>query len=260
MQLGKSLLQRSQKRVSLTEAGEAYYGYARQILALQAEAEESLSAREASSQGWIRCSVPESLMMDFLPQVMADFGRQHPQISIDVHVSDEVLDPLKEKLDFAIRGAFPQSSELIGVPLWAYRRCLYASPEYLRQRGEPATPEALTEHDLLMHTAPRILKDWHFRSDNTQFRFKVQPRYRFSSGVALYHAVINGLGICRLGDWVAEPAVKAGRLTRVCPEYRITSSTGHDPQIHVVYANSQLPHRVRLFLKAIRDAAQQRFT
>ena len=258
-QLGHELLQRSQKQVRLTEAGEAYYGYARQMLSLQAEAEESLSVQGTLAQGWIRCSAPESLMMDFLPSVMAEFGRRNPQISIDIQVSDAAHDPIADKLDFAIRGGFAYPSELIGAPLWSYQRYLYASPTYLAIRGVPEAPEALVEHDLLMHTSPRILKDWYFRQGDVQVRYKAQPRYRLSSGVALYNAAVQGLGICRLADWLAEPAVQAGRLVRVCSHYRLTSSTGHDPQIHAVYASTQLPQRVRAFLEAIKSAARERY-
>lgn len=253
--LGFELLQRNQQQVSFTAAGESYYGYAKHLLALQDEAEDELAGLGAAAQGWIRCTAPESLAQAFLPAVIAAFGRRHPDIHIDVRFTDDTVDPIRERLDFAIRGAFPLSSELIGYPLWSYRRHLYASPNYLALKGTPERPDELSGHELIMHTAPRILKDWNFVADDAQYRLKVLPRYRFNSGMAVLQAARQGAGIARLADWLAEPAVQEGSLVRVCPSYRVTSSSGQDPQMHVVYASPRLPRRVSLFLQAVREAA-----
>lgn len=256
-EVGSTLLQRSQKLVSLTAAGESYYTYARQMLDLQVEAQEELAGLGAAAQGWIRCAAPENLAIGVLPGVIAEFATQHPDVRIDVRFSDGLLDPIREKLDFAIRGAFPQDSELIGFPLWDYRRHLFASPDYIRRRGLPVLPDELVEHELIVHTAPRILKDWYFVSEGRQFRSKVEPRYRFNSGVAVYQAARHGVGIARLASWLATPAVKEGTLVKVCPDYRVTSSRGQDPQMHAVYATSGQPRRVRLFLESLRAWASK---
>jgi DNA-binding transcriptional LysR family regulator len=253
--IGCELLQRTQQSVSLTAAGESYYGYAKQLLALQDEAEEELAGLGSAAQGWIRCAAPENLALHFLPAVIAEFGRQHPDLRIDVRFTDDLQDPIAERLDFAIRGAFPLSSELIGYPLWSYQRHLYASPDYLARHGTPQGPDELDGHDLIMHTAPRILKDWYFVAGDAQFRLRMQPRYRFSSGVAVFQAARHGAGITRLADWLAEPVVQEGALVRVCPAYRVTSSNGQDPQMHAVYASPRLPRRVSLFLQAVRTSA-----
>jgi len=254
--IGNELLQRTKQSVSLTAAGEIYYSYAKNLLALEAEAKDELAGLGSATKGWIRCAAPESLALDFLPAVIADFSQRHPDLRIDVHFTDEIVDPIAGRLDFAIRGAFPMSSELIGYPLWSYQRHLYASPAYIERHGAPQEPRALDEHDLIMHTAPRILKDWHFMGENTQLRLKVQPRYRFNSGVAVYQAVRRGVGIARLADWLAEPAVQDGSLVRVCPTFRLTASDGQNPQMHAVYANASQPRRVSLFLQAARTAAK----
>ncbi|WP_018608912.1 LysR family transcriptional regulator [Uliginosibacterium gangwonense] len=256
-ELGCELLQRSQKLINLTTAGDSYYEFARQMLELQTEAEEELTGIGVAPYGWIRCSAPETLAISFLPEVIARFAAQHPDVRFDVRYTDEMLDPIREKLDFAIRGGFPHSSDLIGFPLWNYSRHLYASPDYIRQHGSPARPDELEEHAMIVHTAPRILKDWHFIAPDHQCRLHVQPRYRFSSGSAVYHAALQGLGIARLGDWLAQSHEQDGTLVRVCTAYNVTSSTGLTPQMHAVYVNRRQARRVRLFLETIRDAAQQ---
>jgi DNA-binding transcriptional LysR family regulator len=254
--IGCELLQRSQKGVSMTAAGESYYGYAEKLLALHAEAEAQLAALNSAPQGWIRFAAPEGLALGLLPTIMARLSQIHPELRLDVHFTDETLDPIEEKLDFVIRGAFPQSSELIGIPLWNYRRHLYASPRYVQWRGMPQEPSELGAHDVIMHTAPRVLKDWHFVSGAQHCRLKVEPKFRFTSGVAVFQSAREGAGIARLASWLAEPAVKEGGLVRVCPAFRVTSSNGQDPQMHAVYAAGRQPRRVRMFLAALRAAGQ----
>jgi DNA-binding transcriptional LysR family regulator len=254
--VGQELLRRSQKLVGLTAAGETYYTYAAEILALHREAEERLVTGEAQAQGWIRFSAPESMAQHRLPEVMARFAQDYPEIHFDVRYVDVPVDPIAENLDFAIRGAFPQSSELHAFRLWAYTRHLYASPAYLARRGTPTTPETLTGHDFIIHTAPRILHDWTLRRADTRYRLNWQARHRVSSGTALYHATLQGMGIARLADWLCIEAVARGELVQLCPDWRLTSSAGADPQMHAVYAGNRLPQRARLFLNALREAGR----
>jgi DNA-binding transcriptional LysR family regulator len=110
-----------------------------------------------------------------------------------------------------------------------------------------------------MHTGVRILKDWHLAGKNESIRIKVMPRHRFSSGVAILQAALAGAGIARLADWVAMPAVKRGELVKVCPDYRITSSSGMDPCMHAVHGFSYMPKHVRLFLDEMRAQAHHAF-
>ncbi|MDW2778470.1 substrate binding domain-containing protein, partial [Pseudomonas sp. BEA3.1] len=201
---------------------------------------------------------PQLLGEHVLPQVLAEFSRRHPQVTLDVQYSDEALDPLQGKFDFVVRGAFPQSSELIGYPLWPYQRHLYASPAYLALAGTPQHPEDLDGHTLILHTAPRILKAWHFCHDDQITSLRPRPRLRLGSGGAVYHSALAGAGIARLAAWVGEAQVKAGRLVRVCPQYRLTSSSGQDPQMHAVYPAGELPTRVRDLLAALRRAGPLR--
>lgn len=254
--LGQELLKRSHQRVSVTEAGATYYTYASEMLALHDEAHEKLAGAVSKAQGWIRFSAPETMMLHLLPEMMADFTARYPDVQIDVRYEDEIVDPIKESLDFAIRGAFPKSSELRAFPLWNYTRHLYASPAYVQRHGLPLTPDALNQHDFIIHTAPRILRDWYLRHGDASYRLDPQPRHRMSSGVAVYQAVVNGMGIGRLADWLAQPALASGQLVQLCPEWRLTSSTGLDPQMHAIYAGERLSDRARLFLNALRAAGE----
>lgn len=254
--LGTSLLARSQKQVSLTMAGEAYYDTARQMLQLQQEVEDDLAMLASSPRGWLRFSAPEVMASHFLPPLLQELTSLHPQLRFDILYSDTILEPIREKLDFSIRGAYPTSSELIGFPLWPYQRRLYASPAYVASRGLPLQPEELTEHAILIHAAPRILKAWNFVSDSHQVSLNLNASHRVSSGNAVLQAALAGWGVARMGDWLAEPLVASGRLLRLCPDYRIVSSRGEDAQMHAVFASRRIPRKARLVLDAIRSAAQ----
>lgn len=251
---GTRLLNRSANAVTLTEAGEHLLPHAQRLLEVQRDAADELAALSGSAQGWIRFAVPELLGQKVLPAVLADFSQRHPQVTLDVQFVDQALDPVQGKFDFVVRGAFPQSSELIGYPLWNYRRHLYASPVYLQQHGLPLEPEELSGHALILHTAPRILKAWHFCRDGQITSLRPRPRLRLSAGTAVYQSALAGAGIARLADWLGEPQVQAGRLLRVCPAYHLTSSSGQDPQMHALYPPGEQPARVRELLQALRRA------
>ncbi|HEK1685475.1 TPA: LysR family transcriptional regulator [Pseudomonas putida] len=251
---GTRLLNRSANAVTLTEAGEHLLPHAQRLLEVQRDAADELAALSGSAQGWIRFAVPELLGQKVLPAVLADFSQRHPQVTLDVQFGDQALDPVQGKFDFVVRGAFPQSSELIGYPLWNYRRHLYASPAYLQQHGLPLEPEELSGHALILHTAPRILKAWHFCRDGQITSLRPRPRLRLSAGTAVYQSALEGAGIARLADWLGEPQVQAGRLLRVCPAYHLTSSSGQDPQMHALYPPGEQPARVRELLEALRRA------
>lgn len=256
-QLGMALLQRSQKRVALTSAGEVYYDHARRILAMQAEAEESMAELEKTPKGWIRFSAPEIGSRHFFPAQIARLAARFPDVQIDVQYSDALLDPIQEKLDFAIRGAYPAPSDLIGYPLWEYDRILCAAPAYVEQAGMPQAPEHLADHQLVLHTAPRILKDWHFASGERTVRLHMRAAHRVNTGNGLLELVLAGAGIGRIASWVAGPYLESGALVRVCAAYTLVSASGQPAQMHAVYGGRSLPRRTRMFLDALRQAARQ---
>ncbi|MGD1823816.1 DNA-binding transcriptional regulator, LysR family [Chromobacterium violaceum] len=257
-ELGAMLLARSSKQVELTMAGEAYYPAARQMLDLQQQAEDELSQQAGAPRGLLRFSAPETLGRELLPAVLGRLADIHPGLRFEVLYSDSTLEPIRDKLDFSIRGAFPASSELIGHPLWHYRRHLYASPDYVARHGAPQSPLDLPQHRVVIHTAPRVLKAWNFVSDEQAISLNLNAWHRSNSGNGVLDAVRAGMGIARLGDWLAEPLAARGELVRLCPAFRIVSSHGGDPQMHAVFASRGMPRKARLLLDALRLEAQAR--
>ncbi|WP_211444226.1 LysR family transcriptional regulator [Collimonas humicola] len=251
-QLGVQLLQRSHKLLSLSAAGELYYESAKKMLEVQAEAENEIAGLQSGATGSIRFSAPEIFSRFFLPEQIATLAQDFPDIRIDVLYTDIMVDPIQENLDFSIRGAYPLSSELIGYPLWDYDRILCASPAYIAKHGAPDEPEDLSRHAIVLHTAPRILKDWYFKSAARTLRMHMPATHRVSSGTGLYGLIRAGMGIGRLAAWVAKPAIESGELVHLCPAYRMVSSSGKNPQMHAVYGAKGLPRRAKMLLEVLR--------
>jgi DNA-binding transcriptional LysR family regulator len=210
---------------------------------------------QQGDQGRLRFSAPDLLGVTLLPAVLRRYAAEHPGVTVDIHYTDKAIDPIAEGLDFAIRGGFPASSDLLGARLWPYERLLCASPDYVARLGLPREPEELARHRLIMHTGPRVLKDWHLRRDKRIVRMHAEPAVRVSTSSGLMALALQGVGIARLADWAAAPEIARGTLVRVCPGYTATSARGVAPQMHAVYGSRSLPARARAMLAAIRQAA-----
>ncbi|MFY2566395.1 LysR substrate-binding domain-containing protein [Achromobacter ruhlandii] len=254
-QVGAQLLLRSKSSVALTPQGESYFEYARELPRLESQAREALHDAQQGDQGRLRFSAPDLLGVTLLPAVLRRYAAQHPGVTVDIHYTDKAIDPIAEGLDFAIRGGFPASSDLLGARLWPYERLLCASPDYVACMGLPREPEELARHRLIMHTGPRVLKDWHLRRDKRIVRMHAEPAVRVSTSSGLMALALQGVGIARLADWAAAPEIARGTLVRVCPGYTATSARGVAPQMHAVYGSRSLPARARAMLAAIRQGA-----
>lgn len=254
-QVGTQLLLRSNSSVVLTPQGESYFQSARELLRLEAQARDDLQEVQAGAQGRLRFSAPDLLGVTLLPGVLRRYADAHPDVSLDIIYTDKWVDPIAEGLDFAVRGGFPASSDLLGARLWPYDRLLCASPDYVQRMGLPREPQELKSHRLVMHTGPRVLKDWHLRQDKRIVRLHTEPMVRASGGSGVMAMVLQGMGIARLADWAAQPEIDRGALVRVCPGYTVTSAQGEAPQMHAVYASRALPARARAMLTALRQLA-----
>lgn len=253
--VGQELVSRTRRAVALTPAGESYYEIAKAALRQLQAGTEAVSRAGLELRGWVRFSAPAVFSTFFLPDLLADIAGQHENLRLDVSYTDARVDPAQAGLDFAIRGAFPGDSDLIGQTLWRYDRYLCASPDYVAVRGLPLEPGDLARHRVVMHTGPRVLSDWTLRRGDERHRLRISPAHRVDSGAALVALVQRGLGVGRLANWIADPLIAMGRLVRVCPGYIVVSPSGRQPEIHAVYRSRALSRRARVILKEIRNRA-----
>lgn len=253
--VGQELVSRTRRAVALTPAGESYYEIAKAALRQLQAGTEAVSRAGLDLRGWVRFSVPAAFQTFFLPDVLAAITARHENLRLDVTYTDLRVDPAQAGLDFAIRGAYPGDSDLIGQTLWRYDRYLCASPDYVAAHGLALVPDDLARHRVVMHTGPRILSDWTLQRGDERQRLRIAPAHRVDSGAALVALVQRGLGIGRLASWIADPLIATGRLVRVCPGHVVVSSTGRQAEIHAVYSSRALSRRARVILKELRDRA-----
>jgi DNA-binding transcriptional LysR family regulator len=249
--LGARLLARTTRRQSLTEVGRAFYDSCRVVLA-EAEAAEALAADlRAVPRGRLRVNAPVTFGAHELMPMVARYLRVHPEVSIEVTLSDRIVDLVEEGYEAVIRIAPLSDSSLVARRLRPYRLVVCAAPAYLAERGVPARPADLASHECLgfVHWAPRDL--WPFiDAAGRAHSVRVRGRVSVDSGQALRTAALEGLGLILQPEGLLRDDIAAGRLVRVLP--------GYDPPsrpMHILFAPDRRPTpKLRSFIDAVVEA------
>jgi len=216
-ELGVRLLHRTTRALAATEAGQVYFDRMRGILDEFDAVETEVRNAAQLPRGKIRMSAPLSFGTLRLAPVLADFAKAYPEISLDVHFSDRLVNLVDEGFDLAVRVGKPGDSALISRKLCQSQVIVAASPAYLAQRGRPERPEDLVGHDCLIDTNYRDPQHWSFRNGQ---RVAVAGRLAFSNASACMIAAEAGLGIASSPDFVLAESLKAGRLQPLLTGYQ----------------------------------------
>jgi DNA-binding transcriptional LysR family regulator len=182
LRLGTRLLHRTTRRLSLTEEGERFNERCRELLAGVAEAEAELTERAGRAVGPLRLNVPVSFGQQHLAPLWPRFMERHPQVLLEVTLSDRLVDLVDEGFDLAVRIARLPSSSLVSRKLATTRMVLCASPEYLRKHGTPKHPSELANHAVMTYTLLSIGEQWAFSGPQGEVSVRVAPRMRSNSG------------------------------------------------------------------------------
>lgn len=218
--LGVRLLHRTTRRLSLTGEGEVFHSRCREILSSIEESEAEVSSRAGSASGLLKVSVPLSFGVKHLVRLWAGFMAAHPEVSLDVNLSDRVVDLVDEGFDFAIRIARLPDSSLISREIASTRLVLCASPHYLERRGTPLKPSDLRAHDVIAYTLLAMGDQWSFEGTGGAVTVKVVPRLRSNNGDTCIVAALNGAGIILQPAFLVEEHLAAGTLVEVLPRFR----------------------------------------
>lgn len=243
--LGVRLLQRTTRRLHLTEAGEGYLARAQGILHALEEAESELGAGSTEVCGRLRLNGPMSFGTRFLAPQVSRFMREHPALEVRLDLNDRRVDLLEEGYDLAIRiGELPDSS-LVARRLARCRLLLCASPDYLARFGEPRELEALSEHHCLRYRTASGT-DWNLGGR----RLAVQGPLESNNGDVLTQAAEAGLGIAQQPSFLVTESIKSGRLVPL-----LTDAPSTTLGIYGVYpARRHLPAKVDRLLDFLADA------
>ena len=214
------LLNRTTRRVSLTESGRAFYGRSVQLLSDLAEAEQEASRAAVEPRGTIRLTTSVNFGVRHVAPAIADFLGEHPGVRFDVSLSDRVVDLVEEGFDLAIRIGPPGADNLVARKLGETRLVPCASPAYLTAHGAPATPEDLARHNCFTYEYVSPRHQWRFRDRSGAERsVRVSGTLHSNNGDLLAEAAVRGAGIVLEPAFIVGPDVRAGRLVPLLQEF-----------------------------------------
>jgi DNA-binding transcriptional LysR family regulator len=250
--LGCRLLQRTTRRVALTEAGALYLERCLDVLARAEEAYAEVSAISGEPRGLLRVALPNLYGQLCVTPLLPEFMRRHPRLRLEVTLEDRYVDLVEQRIDVGVRIGDLQSGDYVARRLAPNRRRLCAAPEYLARRGAPRTPAELSAHDCLKFSPP--LKDlpWRLRRGGRTVTVTAEPLLRADNVEAVRQAALGGCGIALLADFVAGADLAAGRLIEVLTQWSVAESW-----IWVVYPHARfLPMKTRMFVDYLAEHLQ----
>jgi DNA-binding transcriptional LysR family regulator len=243
--LGTRLLQRTTRRLSLTESGQGYYERCVQLLADLNDAESQAGRSAALAAGSLRLTCSYNMAVFRLPPLLAGFAELHPQIHFDLTVADRRIDLVDEGFDLAIRVGAVGGDQLVARRLGGTRLVLCGAPSYLKAHGTPRRIEDLAGHRLLEYAYSSTPGIWVLRDgEGQEHRLLAQGPIRANSGEALLAAAAQGMGLVLEPDFMVASALAAGVVVPVLPQVATAVS-----DIWAVYPTRRhLSAKVRLFV------------
>ncbi len=243
--LGVQLLQRTTRRLSLTDAGRAFYDRAVRVLTELEEAEQSVAAVHVAFTGRMRVAAPLSFGLLHLAPIISAFLDAHPDLQLDLDLDDREVNLVEEGVDLSLRIGRLTDSSLVALPLAPIRFLLCASPGYLARHGVPQTPGDLLAHRCLIYGNMPEPQLWRFVAPGGQMEtVRVPVRLRANNGDMLLAATADGIGISVQPTFIAYRAIIEGRLRPLLPGYTLPAATAY-----AVYPSRRfVPRRVRALI------------
>ena len=240
--LGARLIQRTTRRLSLTDAGRAYFEHGARIVAELEEAERAVGNLQDSPRGKLRVTAP--LNFGFLGAIAAGYLARYPEVELELVCTDRVVNLVEEGFDVAIRARALGDSSLIARSLGQVGTLMVADPSYVERRGRPREPKELAKHDCVVFGAGGDRGRWKLRRKSSAVEVTVAPRLVVNDFEAVHEAVIAGLGIGLIPDFRCAGDLRDRRLEHVLPEWSVA-----DTPIHAVYPSTRhLSPKIRAFV------------
>lgn len=246
--LGARLLQRTTRKLSLTDLGAAYFERVNRIVSELGEAEAAVLDAQSTPRGVLRVTAPPDLGMVILPKALPEFTALYPEVHVVLDLSGRRVDLVQEGFDVALRAGHLVDSSLIAKSIATSSMAIYASPEYLEARGTPQRLEELPSHDCLVFgTTPE--RKWHFERNGRTHEVSVTGRIAAQDFGYLRFATLAGGGIALLPNMLVGPDVHHGRLVQLLSDFTHAQDT-----LYVVYPSRNfLPAKTRAFVDFITE-------
>ncbi len=229
--LGAQLLHRTTRKLGLTEAGNIYFEHCQRIARELDEAESAVGQLQSGPRGWLRFTAPYSIGTEKIAPLLGEFNQRHPEVRVEMHLSNEPLDLIDKEIDVALRVGNLPDSNLVARRLATFRTQVYASAEYIRRHGEPLHPDDLVHHSVLALTKSRRNGNefaWTLGDGERSADFRVEPIFVANDYGALRGALLCGKGMMMAADVMMKPLVENGLVQRVLagwtgPEYEFNA-------------------------------------
>lgn len=247
--LGVQLLMRTTRRLVLTEAGQTYLDYCRQVRDALLEGEQAVSAVREDVSGTLKMTAPTAFGDAFLVDLLLDFQSRHPRLKIALDLSVVRRDLVGDGYDFAIRTPRNLEDHLVAKPLGLVRDVLVASPDFIARHPHVLTPSDLATVPCLLNAHFRDDAEWLFEKDGQGIAVRVDGRFAVNHFGMLRAAAIAGAGATRLPRYVVAAALAEGRLVELMPGYAIAPAP-----VYLVYPQRRhMPYRNRVFRDFVID-------
>jgi DNA-binding transcriptional LysR family regulator len=226
--LGARLFNRTSRRLALTDAGRTLSGRAAQLLADGEAAENEALAQSAAPRGLVRLAAPMTFGVKVLAPLLPEFLGQYPEVSVDLHLSDAMVDLIGEGFDVGVRIASLPDSSLVARRLCAIPRYTVAAPAYLERYGRPTHPMHLAQHKCFGYAYLSTPGTWHYtNADGEQATVRPSGQLRANNGDAVLPALIAGLGIADLPEFIVGEAIAAKQVEVILQGWKQVEGAAH---------------------------------
>ena len=244
--LGVRLLQRTTRKLGLTDAGRTYYDQAARIVADAQVAEQAVGHMQAAPRGLLRVTAPLSFTM--LGPIVSEYLRKYRDVQIDLVCSDRTFNLVEDGFDVAIRAGQLADSSLVARSLGAIKRVVVAAPGYCKEHGTPQTPADLEKHACLVFAAGAAPNVWALESDGKRIEVRVTARLTVNELEIIRAAALDGIGIAWMPEFVCAEDIRKRRLRHVLCEWRSAETP-----LHAVYPTARhLSPKVATFIDLVR--------
>lgn len=254
-ELGIRLFQRTTRKLSPTEAGMTYFERIEPLVEEMQQAIDIAADVSGQPKGTLRVTTSVSFGHQCIVPLLPEFAKLYPELTLDLLLTDNVVDFFTERIDIAIRLGILADSSLIAQQLMLthYRVC--ASPAYLENSRPLEKPEDITHHNCLLFPLTGFRSRWIFKStDGALSEVPVSGRTIISSGIALQHCAIAGMGIALLPNWLISEDLQTGRLIDIFPSYDVTATEFHTAAWLVYPSRAYVPLKVRVFMDFLKKS------
>ncbi|PHM31060.1 LysR family transcriptional regulator [Xenorhabdus innexi] len=247
VRLGTQLLNRTTRKIQVTEVGMSYYQYCQRILNEAKNAERFIRNFHEEPMGSLRLIAPVSFGSQCIVPALNNFVAGNIHVSVDLELTDRIINMEKDQCDIAVVVGRETPDHPLVMPLIDITWGLYATPDYISQFSPIEKPEDLPRYDYLLFRGPAHTISLPFKKERNKFDIEVRSRFRINNSVALMSSALAGAGIAYLPDYITHESVAAGKLVRLLPEW--------DMDIYrswILFKSEEtLSSRVRLFANTL---------